>query len=257
MNKLTTSENVNGVTITTLEIAEMMNTPHYEILKKLEGTTNPDGTIRQIGIIPTLSKGKIPVTDYFIKSVYKTGQNKEMPCYEVTRLGCDFLANKFTGEKGILFTARYVKKFNEMEKALMPKIPQTYKEALLETVRLLDENEKLQADNRRMKPKEIFADAVTVSDTCILIGELAKIIKQNGVDIGQNRLFTWMRDNGYLISRKGTDYNMPMQKSMDLGLFEIKERTINNPDGSVRITKTVLVTGKGQQYFINKFLNCS
>lgn len=76
MNKLTTSENVNGVTITTLEIAEMMNTPHYEILKKLEGTTNPDGTIRQIGIIPTLSKGKIPVTDYFIKSVYKTGQKR-------------------------------------------------------------------------------------------------------------------------------------------------------------------------------------
>lgn len=117
-----------------------------------------------------------------------------------------------------------------------------------------EKNKKLSEENKRMKPKEIFADAVTVSDTCILIGELAKIIKQNGVDIGQNRLFTWMRDNGYLISRKGTDYNMPMQKSMDLGLFEIKERTINNPDGSVRITKTVLVTGRGQQYFINKFL---
>lgn len=117
-----------------------------------------------------------------------------------------------------------------------------------------EKNKKLSEENKRMKPKEIFADAVTVSDTCILIGELAKIIKQNGVDIGQNRLFTWMRDNGYLISRKGTDYNMPMQKSMDLGLFEIKERTISNPDGSVRITKTVLVTGKGQQYFINKFL---
>lgn len=117
-----------------------------------------------------------------------------------------------------------------------------------------ERNKALKEENERMKPKEIFADAVTVSDTCILVGELAKIIKQNGVDIGQNRLFTWMRDNGYLISRKGTDYNMPMQKSMDLGLFEIKERTINNPDGSVRITKTILVTGKGQQYFINKFL---
>lgn len=117
-----------------------------------------------------------------------------------------------------------------------------------------EKNKKLSEENKRMKPKEIFADAVTVSDTCILIGELAKIIKQNGIDIGQNRLFIWMRENGFLISRKGTDYNMPMQKSMDLGLFEIKERTINNPDGSVRITKTVLVTGKGQQYFINKFL---
>lgn len=122
--------------------------------------------------------------------------------------------------------------------------------------KLKSNNVALLEDIRRMKPKEIFADAVSVSSTSILIGELAKIIKQNGVDIGQNRLFTWMRDNGFLISRKGTDYNMPMQKSMEMELFEIKERTINNPDGSVRITKTVLVTGKGQQYFINKFLNC-
>ena len=109
-------------------------------------------------------------------------------------------------------------------------------------------------DVKRMKPKEIFADAVSVSNTSILIGELAKILKQNGIDIGQNRLFEWMRGNGYLIKRKGTDYNMPTQKSMELDLFEIKERTIANPDGSVRITKTVLVSGKGQQYFINKFL---
>lgn len=118
-----------------------------------------------------------------------------------------------------------------------------------------ERNKKLTDDNERMKPKEIFADAVSVSSTAILIGELAKILKQNGVNIGQNRLFECMRDNGYLIKRKGTDYNMPTQKSMEMGLFEIKERTINNPDGSVRITKTVLVSGKGQQYFINKFLN--
>lgn len=120
-----------------------------------------------------------------------------------------------------------------------------------------ERNKALKADNDRMKPKEVFADAVSVSDTAILIGELAKILKQNGVNIGQNRLFEWMRDNGYLIKRKGTDYNMPMQKSMEMGLFEIKERIINNPDGSVRITKTVLVSGKGQQYFINKFLGAA
>lgn len=123
--------------------------------------------------------------------------------------------------------------------------------------KLKTDNFALQQNVSRMKPKEIFADAVSVSDTAILIGELAKILKQNGVDIGQNRLFEWMRDNGYLIKRKGTDYNMPMQKSMEMGLFEIKERTINNPDGSVRITKTVLVSGKGQQYFINKFLGAA
>ena len=106
-----------------------------------------------------------------------------------------------------------------------------------------------------MKPKEIFADAVSVSHTSILIGELAKILKQNGIEMGQNRLFDWLRNNSYLISRNGVDRNMPTQKSMELGLFEIKERTVNNPDGSVLITKTVLVNGKGQQYFINKFLN--
>ncbi len=109
---------------------------------------------------------------------------------------------------------------------------------------------KIEAD----KPKVLFADAVAASQTSILIGELAKILRQNGVEIGQNRLFAWLRDNGYLIKRKGSDWNMPTQKSMDLGLFEIKERTINNPDGSIDIKKTPKVTGKGQQYFINKFM---
>lgn len=105
-----------------------------------------------------------------------------------------------------------------------------------------------------MKPKAIFADAVSTSHTSILIGDLAKLLKQNGVEIGQKRLFTWMRDKGYLIKRQGTDWNMPTQRSMELRLFEVKESTVNNPDGSIRINKTTKVTGKGQQYFINKFL---
>lgn len=117
-----------------------------------------------------------------------------------------------------------------------------------------EKNKLLRADNDRMKPKEIFADAVATSHTSILIGDLAKILKQNGVEIGQKRLFAWLRDNGYLIKRNGTDYNMPTQKAMERGLFEIKESTVNNPDGSVRINRTTKVTGKGQQYFINKFL---
>lgn len=112
----------------------------------------------------------------------------------------------------------------------------------------------LQADNERMKPKEIFADAVATSHTSILVGELAKMIKQNGIDMGQNRLFEWLRQNSYLI-KSGSDRNMPTQKSMELGLFEIKESVVSNPDGSIRTTKTPKVTGKGQQYFINKFLS--
>lgn len=118
-----------------------------------------------------------------------------------------------------------------------------------------DKNKALKAENERMKPKEIFADAVATSHTSILIGDLAKLIKQNGVDIGQKRMFAWMRDNGYLIKRNGSDWNMPTQKSMEMGLFEVKESTVNNPDGSVRINRTTKVTGKGQQYFINKFLS--
>lgn len=115
-------------------------------------------------------------------------------------------------------------------------------------------NNLLAADNEKMKPKAIFADAVSVSDTPILIGELAKILKQNGIDIGQNRLFSWLRENGYLISRKGNDYNMPPQRSMELGLFKIKETTIQHADGHVSINKTPKVTGKGQIYFVNKFV---
>lgn len=103
------------------------------------------------------------------------------------------------------------------------------------------------------KPKVLFADAVETADTSILVGDLAKLIKQNGIDIGQKRLFNWLRERGYLI-KSGNSRNMPTQKSMELKLFEVKERTISNPDGSVRITKTTKVTGKGQQYFINKFL---
>lgn len=120
---------------------------------------------------------------------------------------------------------------------------------------LKETNAKLLEDTARMKPKEIFADAVSVSHTSILIGALAKIISQNGVQIGQNRLFAWMRENGYLITRRGADYNMPTQGAMEMKLFEIKERTVNNPDGSSMITRTTLITGKGQQYFVNKLLN--
>lgn len=122
--------------------------------------------------------------------------------------------------------------------------------------KLKDEQAKtaaLTADNETMKPKALFADAVATSHTSILIGDLAKLIRQNGVDIGQNRLFSWLREHGYLIG-SGDRRNMPTQRSMDFGLFDIKERTFQNPDGSVRITKTTKVTGKGQQYFINKFL---
>lgn len=126
--------------------------------------------------------------------------------------------------------------------------------AVLEAQKTIEEQT---AQIEEMKPKAIFADAVATSHTSILIGDLAKILKQNGVETGQKRLFEWLRENGYLSKRKGTEWNSPTQKSMNLGLFEVKETTAVNPDGSVRINKTTKVTGKGQQYFINKFLNAA
>lgn len=120
--------------------------------------------------------------------------------------------------------------------------------ATLQTIRSL--NTRIEQD----KPKVLFADAVAASHTSILVGELAKLLKQNGVEIGQNRMFDWLRSNGYLIRRQGNDYNMPTQRSMDLGLFEIKETVIAHADGHTSVNKTPKVTGKGQQYFVRCFL---
>lgn len=122
---------------------------------------------------------------------------------------------------------------------------------------LKDEQEKraaLEAQAEANRPKVLFADSVTASKTSILVGDLAKLLRQNGVQIGQNRLFQWLRENGYLIKRKGDSFNMPTQTAMESGLFEVLERTHSNPDGSIRITRTTKVTGKGQLYFINVFL---
>ena len=125
----------------------------------------------------------------------------------------------------------------------------------LDNQKLQQEVEEKDKQIEQMKPKELFADAVATSKTSILVGELAKLLKQNGYKTGQNRLFEQLRQEGYLVKKKGTDYNMPTQRSMELGLFEIKETTISNADGSIRVTKTPKITGKGQQYFIHKFLN--
>lgn len=134
-------------------------------------------------------------------------------------------------------------------------LPKDYPSALRA---LADTTEKLLAaetENEANKPKVLFADAVSTAKTSILVGELAKLLKQNGVDIGQNRLFGWLRENGFLIRRNGTDFNMPTQKSMDLGLFEIKETVVSHSDGHTTVNKTPKITGKGQLYFVKQFLS--
>ena len=134
-------------------------------------------------------------------------------------------------------------------------IPRTLPDALNAYANEIEAHQRTQALLEAQRPKVLFADSVAASHTSILVGELAKILHQNGIkDMGQNRLFTWMRNNGYLISRKGTDYNSPTQKAMELGLFQIKETIVSHADGHTSISKTTKVTGKGQQYFINKLL---
>lgn len=166
------------------------------------------------------------------------------------------------------FKLKYIEAFNAMERQLVAK-QDSYMIAdpIERAKRWIEEQKALKETQKQLeiaKPKVLFADSVSSSETTILIGVLAKTIKQNGVEyltvegkpkpMGQNNFFKWLRENGYLISRKGDSWNTPTQKAMDMGLFEVKESTTPNPDGSVRITKTTKVTGKGQQYFINKLL---
>lgn len=155
-------------------------------------------------------------------------------------------------EKGKQFRQYFIqveKEYNSPEK-IMARALKIAENKLLETnIKIEQLENKIEND----KSKVIFAEALEVSKTSILVGELAKLIKQNGVDIGANRLFEWLRNNGYL-GKSGENYNLPTQKSMNLGLMEIKKTVINNPDGSTRTTKTPKITGKGQSYFVNKFL---
>ena len=208
-------------------------------------------------------KKHVDSEDKLTRRFADSGQNREMYIINESGLYSLMLSSK-------LPTARKFKRWVTSE--VLPSIrkhgaymtPEKLEDVLLhpDTLIRLAQNLKEEQEKRRAleakveedKPKVVFAEAVETSHTSILVGELAKLLKQNGVDMGQQRLFQWMRENGFLIARKGTDYNMPTQRSMEMGLFEIKERTISDPAGVTRITKTPKITGRGQTYFINRFL---
>ena len=236
MNNLVIMKDQQAVT-SSLQVADNFGKSHRHVLeainKKIDSAEN-----------------SAQYKTMFVKGTYKDKSGKQNKMYYMNRDGFTFIAMGFTGAKADGFKLKYIEAFNKMEDQIKTggfKVPSTMAEALRLAA---DQQEQLEV----MKPKAIFADSVATSHTTILVGDLAKIIKGNGIDIGARRLFQWMRDNGYLIKRKGTDYNSPTQKSMDLGLFKIKESSHVNSDGVTVVTKTSKVTGKGQQYFVNKFL---
>ena len=199
-----------------------------------------------------LQFGFVENEDYTGCKKFNTLANQELQDYEMSVDMAKHICMVQRTEK-----AKEVRQYLiELEKAW-----NTPEQVMARALKLADRTiDKLRADNYALekkieedKPKTIFADAVSASHTSILVGDLAKLICQNGVQIGQKRLFEWLRQNGYLI-KNGTSRNMPTQRSLEMALFEIKESTIQNPDGSVRITRTPKVTGKGQVYFVNKFL---
>lgn len=179
-------------------------------------------------------------------TVVNNGAVREIQDYAVTLRMAEHLAMMSKTPKGYEVREYFIqveKDFNSPEKIMA------------RALKIADNKiHKLEAQMEADKPKVLFANAVSASQTSILIGDFAKLLRQNGLDIGQNRLFIWLRENGFLINRKGDSWNMPTQRSMDRGLFEIKERTHHEPNGTIRISKTTKITGKGQVYFMEKLL---
>lgn len=200
------------------------------------------------------------VTKMFHESKFEY-RGQEFPMYLMNRDGFSLLVMGFTGKAALEWKLKYIEAFNAMEKAIKtPQLTPSEQMArgLIAAQKLLADCDATIAKQKEqidvLTPKGIFADAVTTSKTSILVGGLAKLIKQQGIDIGQKRLFAWMRENGFLI-KNGTEKNMPTQRAMEMKLFEVKEGSFVDGNGVNRITRTTKVTGKGQVYFVNKFLN--
>lgn len=197
--------------------------------------------------------------EMFYDATAPDSYGREQRIVLMNRDGFSLLVMGFTGKEAMQWKIKYIQAFNEMEAELnrmnnnLPDFSNPV-EAARAWADVMEAHQKAVAQIEADKPKVLFANSIEISDTSIAIGDMSKLLKQKGVDIGRNRLFQWMRENGYLIKQKCDEYNMPTQYAMDHGWFEIKESTYTNGYGTV-ITKTPKVTGKGQMYFINKFLN--
>ena len=240
--KITTS---NGeLVVSSRQVAENFGKEHSKVIRSIEGIANFGDT-----------------QGMFHKVSYVNEQNgQEYKEYLMNRDGFSLLVMGFTGKEAMAWKLKYIEAFNAMEKKLSkPQLTLTEQMAqgLLAAQQLLSEKNKqvehLTATIEQQKPKVIFADAVSASKSSIPIGDLAKLIRQNGVEVGQKRLFEWLRQNGWLM-KSGNSKNMPTQRGMEMKLFEVKEGSYVDSNGVNVVTKTTKVTGKGQQYFVNIFL---
>ena len=240
MNDIILSMQNGEPVVSSRQIAENFDKNHRDVLRAVDNLKEDVRNFAQM----------------FFESTEADSYGREQRTYLMNRDGFTLLAMGFTGKAALEWKLKYIAAFNEMEKKLADQ-PQLTRSQLLATA-LIAAHEELEEKDKQietMKPKALFADAVSASSQSILVGEMAKLLSQNGIQMGQNRLFSWMRENGYLIKdRKRTDYNMPTQKSMELRLFEIKETSIAHSDGHTSINKTPKVTGIGQVYFVNLFL---
>ena len=243
-NSIVISESNGELVVSSRQVAENFGKEHSKVIRSIEGIANFGDT-----------------QGMFHKVSYVNEQNgQEYKEYLMNRDGFSLLVMGFTGKEAMAWKLKYIEAFNAMEKKLSkPQLTLTEQMAqgLLAAQQLLAEKSKqvehLTTTIESQKPKVLFADAVSASKTSILIGDLAKLIRQNGVEVGQKRLFEWLRQNGWLM-KSGNSKNMPTQRGMEMKLFEVKEGSYVDSNGVNVVTKTTKVTGKGQQYFVNIFL---
>jgi len=226
-------------TMSSIEIAELTGKEHKNVMRDIR--TLLEQGVQELNFEPSFIIRDLP-----------NGGSKQDPCFNLTKKGCLILASGYDAK----LREKIINRWEELEIEKRNggfKVPSSFAEALRLAAVQMEQIEQQQKQLEADKPKVLFAEAVSTSQRSCLISELAKIISQNGVSIGQNRLFAWMRKNGYLCN-KGQYYNQPTQKAMEMGLFEIKKTTITKPSGDVIVNTTSKVTGKGQIYFVNKFI---
>ena len=232
-------------TIPSYEVAKMMETKHSKVIRMIEGDED------RVGIIPTLRKAQMGVSDYFIESTYKVeGNNKTYKCYECTKLGCDMLANKMTGEKGILFTAKYVERFNAMQNEIKEQqlqLPSTYKEALQQLLAQVEENEKLE---QKLEKNSKMINQIAVSKNSLLVREVAKVLSnEHSIKIGEKQLYKKLREWGWVFQTT----TEAKQEAIRRGYLEVREGVRESTKG-VFTFHTTRVTGKGQRKILEKLL---